>query len=100
MSRSERTPRQIADAYVADLVELQPELATALGYRERDHRMPDFSAAGHAAVADTSRAALAELRTFLARSDEPLGPVQRRCARPWPERLRAPLASRAPGGAL
>jgi len=92
MSRSERTPRQIADAYVADLVELQPELATALGYREHDHRMPDFSAAGRAAVADTSRAALAELRTFLDRTDEPLDPVERRCARLLSERLNASLA--------
>ncbi|WP_222268394.1 DUF885 domain-containing protein [Modestobacter marinus] len=87
------TPRQVADAYVDALTELDPLLATALGTRPGDDRLPDTSPAGAQAEADLVRRTLAELDRVLA-EDPALAedPVERRCARLLRERLDAGLA--------
>ncbi|MGA5730386.1 DUF885 domain-containing protein [Streptomyces seoulensis] len=84
-------PRQVADAYVDDLLDLDPVTGTYLGVRESSSRLPDYSPAGQEALA-----ALA--RTTLARLDEaerlPGGDsdAERRCGRLLRERLTAELA--------
>ncbi|WP_282692157.1 DUF885 domain-containing protein [Streptomyces sp. CC208A] len=89
-SRS-KLPRQVADAYVDDLIALDPITGTHLGVRESAGRLPDFSPAGQEAVAELARRTLALLdeaeRTPGAESD-----AERRCARLLRERLTAELA--------
>ncbi|MFC9734909.1 DUF885 domain-containing protein [Streptomyces roseolus] len=84
-------PRQVADAYVDDLIALDPITGTHLGVRECAGRLPDFSPAGQEAVAELARRTLALLdeaeRTPGADSD-----AERRCARLLRERLTAELA--------
>ncbi|MEU9254155.1 DUF885 domain-containing protein [Streptomyces sp. NPDC048270] len=86
-----RLPRQVADAYVDDLIALDPITGTYLGVAASSGKLPDFSPAGRAAVADLSRATLAWLdaaeRLPGADSD-----AERRCARLLRERLTAELA--------
>ncbi|WP_299952536.1 DUF885 domain-containing protein [uncultured Modestobacter sp.] len=86
------TPRQVADAYVDAVCDLDPIVATQLGTRPGDDRLPDTSPAGLAAEADLMRATLAELDRVLA-ADPGLDddPVERRCARLLRERLTAAL---------
>ncbi len=55
------TPRQLADAYVHEMAELDPGLATMLGLSAHDDRVPDFSPAGHQAVADLTIRTLSSL---------------------------------------
>ncbi|MFN2320376.1 MAG: DUF885 domain-containing protein [Dermatophilaceae bacterium] len=58
------TPRELADAYVTELAELNPILSTALGMRPHEDRVPDLSPAGYAAdraLAERTLAALDEL---------------------------------------
>jgi uncharacterized protein (DUF885 family) len=86
------TPRQVADAYVAAACELDPVLATSLGARPGDDRLPDLSPEGLEAEVALLRATLAELDRVLA--DDPSladDPVERRCARLLRERLTAEL---------
>ena len=92
------TPRQIADRYVDAACDLDPILATALGTRPGDDRMPDTSPVGLEAEADLARATLAELEQALA-GDPTLDddPVERRCARLLRERLGAQLAAHEAG---
>ncbi|QDQ10221.1 DUF885 domain-containing protein [Streptomyces spectabilis] len=84
-------PREVADAFVEDLVALDPVTGTYLGVKESHSKLPDLSPAGHAA-----RAAL--LRTTLARLDEAEArpgadtAIERRCGRLLRERLTAELA--------
>ncbi|MEU3608613.1 DUF885 domain-containing protein [Streptomyces sp. NPDC035033] len=89
-SRS-KLPRQVADAYVDDLIALDPITGTHLGVRESAGRLPDFSPEGQEAVAALARRTLALLdeaeRTPGADSD-----AERRCARLLRERLTAELA--------
>ena len=62
--RTERTPTRIdaiADRYVDTLARLDPIGATAMGLPGHDHRMTDFSPAGHDARAEAARDVLAEL---------------------------------------
>lgn len=51
----------IADAYTQQLAQLDPIGATYMGISGHDHQMPDLSPDGHAAIADLSRATLAQL---------------------------------------
>ncbi|OEJ30978.1 DUF885 domain-containing protein [Streptomyces subrutilus] len=86
-----RLPRQVADAYVDDLIALDPITGTYLGVAASSGKLPDFSPAGRAAVAELARATLARLdaaeRLPGAGSD-----AERRCARLLRERLTAELA--------
>ncbi|MDG4864801.1 DUF885 family protein, partial [Streptomyces sp. T-3] len=84
-------PRQVADAYVDDLIALDPITGTFLGVAESSGRLPDFSPAGAEALADLARATLKRLD---AAEQAPGGdtPVERRCARLLRERLTAELA--------
>ncbi|MCZ2806208.1 DUF885 domain-containing protein [Modestobacter sp. VKM Ac-2983] len=86
------TPRQVADRYVDAVCDLDPIVATQLGTRPGDDRLPDTSPTGLAAEAELIRATLAELDRVLA-ADPSLDddPVERRCARLLRERLTAAL---------
>ncbi|UXY34521.1 DUF885 domain-containing protein [Streptomyces albidocamelliae] len=84
-------PRQVADAYVDDLIALDPITGTYLGVQESSSRLPDYSPAGQEALAELARTTLAKLdeaeRRPGADSD-----VERRCGRLLRERLTAELA--------
>ncbi len=84
-------PRQVADAFVDDLIALDPITGTHLGIRESAGRLPDFSPEGQEAVAALARRTLSLLdeaeRVPGADSD-----AERRCARLLRERLTAELA--------
>ncbi|WP_156723712.1 DUF885 domain-containing protein [Streptomyces apocyni] len=84
-------PRQVADAYVDDLIVLNPITGTYLGVPESSSRLPDLSPAGHQALAELTRKTLDRLTTAEgapgADSDH-----ERRCARLLRERLSAQLA--------
>jgi uncharacterized protein (DUF885 family) len=87
-----RTPRQVADAYVDAVCDLDPIVATSLGTRPGDDRLPDTSPAGLEAEAELLRRTLDGLDRVLA-ADPSLDddPVERRCARLLRERLTAAL---------
>ncbi|WP_338899501.1 DUF885 domain-containing protein [Streptomyces sp. TG1A-60] len=84
-------PREVADAYVDDLIALDPVTGTYLGVKESSSRLPDTSPAGGEARAEL-------IRTTLARLDEAErqpgadSDIERRCARLLRERLSAELA--------
>ncbi|WP_030711469.1 DUF885 domain-containing protein [Streptomyces sp. NRRL F-2580] len=84
-------PRQVADAYVDALIALDPITGTYLGVAASSSKLPDFSPAGRAAVAELARDTLARLDAAEAlpgaESD-----AERRCARLLRERLSAELA--------
>ncbi|MGW5662286.1 DUF885 domain-containing protein [Streptomyces sp. NPDC003758] len=84
-------PREVADAYVDDLVALDPVTGTYLGVKESSSKLPDTSPAGQQALAELARETLARLdeaeRRPGADSD-----IERRCARLLRERLTADLA--------
>ncbi|GEC05666.1 hypothetical protein SSP24_33210 [Streptomyces spinoverrucosus] len=84
-------PREVADAYVDELIALDPVTGTYLGVKESSSRLPDISPAGQEALAELARATLAKLdeaeRAPGADSD-----IERRCARLLRERLTAELA--------
>ncbi|MFJ3777743.1 DUF885 domain-containing protein [Streptomyces sp. NPDC090075] len=84
-------PRQVADAFVDELIALDPITGTFLGVKESSSRLPDTSPAGDEAVARLQRDTLARLaeaeRQPGADSD-----IERRCARLLRERLTASLA--------
>ncbi|WEH32348.1 DUF885 domain-containing protein [Streptomyces sp. AM 4-1-1] len=88
---SSSLPRQVADAYVDALIELDPITGTYLGVAESSRRLPDFSPAGQEALAGLARATLAELDASerLPGADSE---AERRCARLLRERLTAELA--------
>jgi uncharacterized protein (DUF885 family) len=83
-------PREVADAYVDELVALDPITGTFLGVKESSSRLPDTSPAGQEAFAELARRTLARLdeaeRLPGADSD-----IERRCARLLRERLNAEL---------
>ena len=91
----ERTARDVADAYVDALTDLDPLLATRLGVRRGEDRLPDLSPAGQRAADDLAMSALADLDAL--RPDGGGGAVDRRCARLLRERLAAGLAVSAQG---
>jgi uncharacterized protein (DUF885 family) len=84
-------PRQVADAYVDALIELDPALGTYLGIKESSGLLPDYSPAGTEALADLARETLARLDDAekLPGADSD---VERRCGRLLRERLTAELA--------
>ncbi|MFD3524009.1 DUF885 domain-containing protein [Streptomyces sp. NPDC058653] len=88
---SSALPRQVADAYVDALIELDPITGTFLGVAASSGRLPDYSPAGAKALADLARETLAELdaATKLPGADSD---QERRCARLLRERLNAELA--------
>ncbi|WP_249522186.1 DUF885 domain-containing protein [Modestobacter marinus] len=92
MTQPATTPRQVADRYVDAVCDLDPIVATQLGTRPGDDRLPDTSPTGLAAEAELIRTTLAELDAVLA-ADPSLDddPVERRCARLLRERLTAAL---------
>ncbi|WP_314219556.1 DUF885 domain-containing protein [Streptomyces zaehneri] len=83
-------PREVADAYVGDLIALDPVTGTYLGVQESSSRLPDYSPVGLEALAQLARDTLARLdeaeRRPGAESD-----IERRCARLLRERLTAEL---------
>ncbi len=95
------TPRQVADGYVDAVCELDPIVATSLGTRPGDDRLPDLGPDGLEAEADLTRRTLSELDAVLAAApalqDDP---VERRCARLLRERLGAELAAHEAGEGL
>jgi uncharacterized protein (DUF885 family) len=96
---SSELPRQVADAYVDAIIELDPITGTYLGVAECSHRLPDFSPAGQAAVATLIRDTLVELDDAekLPGADSA---EERRCARLLRERLTAELAVHEAGEGL
>jgi uncharacterized protein (DUF885 family) len=95
------TPRQVADRYVDAVCELDPIVATSLGTRPGDDRLPDPGPAGLEAEAQLARDTLAELDGVLAADPALDGdPVERRCARLLRERLGAELAVHEAGEGL
>ena len=88
------TPRQIADAYVGALADLDPLWAVYLGLNPEDDGLPDLSPAGQQATADLARRTLAELDASeaagLGAAADPA--AERRCAALLRERLTASLA--------
>ncbi len=101
MTTPSATPRQIADRYVDAVCELDPIVATSLGARPGDDRLPDPSPAGLEAEADLARTTMAELDAALA-ADPALAddPLERGCARLLRERLGAELAAHEAGEGL
>ncbi|MER6143630.1 DUF885 domain-containing protein [Streptomyces sparsogenes] len=84
-------PRQVADAYVDALIELDPITGTYLGVPDSARRLPDYSPAGQEALADLARATLDRLGEAEARPGAD-NDIERRCARLLRERLTAELA--------
>ena len=93
---SPATPRVLADRYVDAVCDLDPIVATSLGTRPGDDRLPDFSPEGLAAEAELDRRTLAELAALPADDD----PVERRCARLLRERLSAQVDAHEAGEGL
>jgi uncharacterized protein (DUF885 family) len=95
------TPRQVADRYVDAVCELNPLVATSLGTRPGDDRLPDVSPAGLEAEAALTRETLAELDRVLAENSAlEDDPIERSCARLLRERLGAELAAHEQGEGL
>ncbi|WP_448321164.1 DUF885 domain-containing protein [Streptomyces sp. CO7] len=84
-------PRQVADAYVDDLIALDPITGTYLGVDACSNKLPDLSPAGQEAMAELQRATLARLEEAERRPGADSG-IERRCARLLRERLTAELA--------
>ncbi|MGH3314244.1 MAG: DUF885 domain-containing protein [Streptomyces sp.] len=84
-------PRQVADAYVDALVQLDPITGTYLGVAESHSLLPDFSPAGQQALAELSRNTLRRLSEAEERPGAD-SDAERRCARLLRERLTAELA--------
>jgi uncharacterized protein (DUF885 family) len=84
-------PRQVADAYVDELLAIDPVLGTYLGVPDSYRRLPDFSPAGwdaRAALARTTLERLAVAEALPGAAED----TERRCARLLRERLTAELA--------
>ena len=65
MAAAERTPTEvdrIAEGWVDEIVRLNPAVGTYIGRTDEDHRLPDYSPTGHAALMEATRATLGELR--------------------------------------
>jgi uncharacterized protein (DUF885 family) len=92
-------PREVADAYVDELIALDPVLGTYLGVKESHSRLPDTSPAGQEAVAELARVTLARLDEAERRPGAERD-IERRCARLLRERLTAGLAVHEAGEGL
>ncbi len=84
-------PRQVADAYVDALIELDPITGTYLGVRKSAGLLPDFTPAGQEALAELARETLARLDEAETRPGAD-SDAERRCGRLLRERLMAELA--------
>ncbi|MFI6376774.1 DUF885 domain-containing protein [Streptomyces sp. NPDC050546] len=84
-------PREVADAYVDELVALDPITGTFLGVKESSSRLPDTSPAGQEASAELARRTLALLNEA-ERLPGAESEIERRCGRLLRERLNAELA--------
>jgi uncharacterized protein (DUF885 family) len=84
-------PRQVADAYLDELVVLNPILGTYLGVPASHRVLPDFSPRGARALAALARTTLERLAEAEARPGGD-SDAERRCARLLRERLRSELA--------
>ncbi|MFF2849650.1 DUF885 domain-containing protein [Streptomyces sp. NPDC058001] len=84
-------PREVADAYVDELIALDPVTGTVLGVQESSSRLPDLSPSGQVALAALARATLVRLDEAERRPGGD-SDVERRCARLLRERLTAELA--------
>jgi uncharacterized protein (DUF885 family) len=93
---SSDSPRAHADRYVDAVCDLDPVVATSLGTRPGDDRLPDYSPEGLRAEAELDRRTLAELAALPADDD----PVERRCARLLRERLSAQVDAHDAGEGL
>jgi uncharacterized protein (DUF885 family) len=92
------TPRTVADRFVDAVCDLDPIVATSLGIRPGDDRLPDFGPAGLTAEAELARTTLVELDRVLEAEPALLeDAVERRCARLLRERLGAELAAHEAG---
>jgi uncharacterized protein (DUF885 family) len=83
-------PREVADAYVDDLIALDPITGTFLGVKESSSKLPDTSPAGQEALAQLARTTLARLEEAERRPGAD-SDIERRCARLLRERLTAEL---------
>ncbi|MER6310561.1 DUF885 domain-containing protein [Streptomyces sp. NPDC001657] len=92
-------PRQVADAHVDALVELDPIIGTYLGVPESSGKLPDFSPTGQEAVAQLARTTLEKLSEAEARPGAE-HPTEKVCARLLRERLTAELAVHEAGEGL
>ncbi|MFF3377155.1 DUF885 domain-containing protein [Streptomyces sp. NPDC002680] len=92
-------PREVADAYVDDLVALDPVTGTYLGVKESSSRLPDTSPAGQEALAELARTTLARLDEAELRPGAD-SDIERRCGRLLRERLTAELAVHEAGEGL
>ncbi|MBA4865191.1 DUF885 domain-containing protein [Streptomyces sp. PSKA54] len=84
-------PREVADAYVDELIALDPVTGTYLGVKESAGKLPDFSPAGQEALAELARRTLARLDEAERRPGADSG-IERRCGKLLRERLTAELA--------
>jgi uncharacterized protein (DUF885 family) len=95
----ERRIRDLADAYVTSLADIDPMLATMLGLESDAQSVPDLSPAGYQAQDELARTTLAELNR-LTSDAPPTSDAERRCARLLRERLETALAVSATGEQL
>ncbi|MGW1027185.1 DUF885 domain-containing protein [Streptomyces sp. NPDC002577] len=84
-------PREVADAYVDELIALDPVTGTYLGVKESSSKLPDYSPAGQEALAELARRTLARLDEAERRPGADSG-IERRCGKLLRERLTAELA--------
>lgn len=88
---SSALPRQVADAYVDALIELDPTIGTFLGIKESSGLLPDYSPAGQERFAELARETLARLDDA-EKLPGAENSAERRCGRLLRERLTAELA--------
>jgi uncharacterized protein (DUF885 family) len=91
--------RDLSDAYVTSLAELDPVLATWLGVDSASQGLLDLSPAGHQARDELASTTLAKLRR-LTSDRSALPDAERSCARLLRERLETALAVSATGEPL
>ncbi|MGI8418028.1 MAG: DUF885 domain-containing protein, partial [Nakamurella sp.] len=84
-STDNNTPRLRADQYVRDMADADPAIATSLGLRPHDDRMPDFSPAAQQQRDDLAEAVLADLDSMEVAQVWDAG--ERRCATLLRDRL-------------
>ncbi|MBV6699924.1 DUF885 domain-containing protein [Kitasatospora aureofaciens] len=92
MPENPRSPRRIADDYVAQVAALDPATSTRLGLHPEDDRQPDLSPDGLEALAELARRTLSALDAAEKDGVVPADAAERDCARLLRERLTAELA--------
>jgi uncharacterized protein (DUF885 family) len=95
------TPRHVADRFVHQLAEQDPAVATMLGLRPGDDRMPDFSPAAQAARAELGHGVLNDLDSVESNAG-PAGfeQVDQRCATLLRDRIGVELEAHETGESL